>query len=305
MAETYYELLDVSPDATTEEIEDAYRERLKDTHPDVSDAADAEDQTKRLIEAKEVLTDEAERARYDRLGHDAYVDGESSAESQTSGQSSGQSQTSESASRQSRTATDDRSGTTATNSKSGTTATGRYRRRENTSTSNSARGSGSTRKTREGPVTDSSGTRRQQTQKPSWSQSEGDTSTESGAGERVYANRNQKPRFHPSRLYSSSESLLVLLAAFAFYPFLLWVTLFSPFGLLVSLTVGCCLFGLMVYLQSMPDVGIFVYGTWSILIPLFFTSVGVNLAHPIVLLAISVTVFPLILTLLTRLFVGP
>lgn len=73
MGGEYYDLLGVSADASAEEIAAAYRKRLKETHPDVSDASDASERTKRLIEAKEVLTDDAERARYDRLGHDRYV----------------------------------------------------------------------------------------------------------------------------------------------------------------------------------------------------------------------------------------
>jgi len=76
MPPEYYDRLGVSADATTEEITEAYRERLKEVHPDVSDASDAGEHTKQLIEAKEVLTDETERARYDRLGHDRYVGGE-------------------------------------------------------------------------------------------------------------------------------------------------------------------------------------------------------------------------------------
>jgi len=73
MGGKYYDRLGVPADASTDEITTAYRERLKETHPDVSDAADAKERTRRLIEAKEVLTDDTERARYDRLGHDRYV----------------------------------------------------------------------------------------------------------------------------------------------------------------------------------------------------------------------------------------
>jgi curved DNA-binding protein CbpA len=73
MGEEYYERLGVPSDASMAEIASAYRERLKETHPDVNDASDAGERTKRLIEAKEVLTDETERARYDRMGHARYV----------------------------------------------------------------------------------------------------------------------------------------------------------------------------------------------------------------------------------------
>lgn len=70
----YYERLGVNRDATSEAIVAAYREKLHESHPDVSSDADAEERTKALIEAKEVLTDETERSRYDRLGHQRYVD---------------------------------------------------------------------------------------------------------------------------------------------------------------------------------------------------------------------------------------
>lgn len=73
MTETFYDRLGVDDDATTEEIEDAYRESVKRVHPDVSDDVDAGERTKRLNEAKRVLTDGAKRARYDRLGHAAYT----------------------------------------------------------------------------------------------------------------------------------------------------------------------------------------------------------------------------------------
>ncbi|APW99041.1 molecular chaperone DnaJ [Halobiforma lacisalsi AJ5] len=74
MAETYYDVLEVDPDATPAEIEAAYRERVLETHPDQSDDPDAAEEFQRVAEAESVLGDEAERARYDRLGHEAYVE---------------------------------------------------------------------------------------------------------------------------------------------------------------------------------------------------------------------------------------
>lgn len=74
MEATFYGILGVDPDATEETIVRAYREQTKTHHPDVSDDPRAAERFKRLTRAKEVLTDAAERQRYDRLGHDAYVD---------------------------------------------------------------------------------------------------------------------------------------------------------------------------------------------------------------------------------------
>lgn len=73
MAETFYSALGVDADAERETIESAYRDLVKETHPDVSDDPDAPERFKRLTTARDVLVDEDERARYDRLGHDAYV----------------------------------------------------------------------------------------------------------------------------------------------------------------------------------------------------------------------------------------
>lgn len=72
MGETYYEVLGVAPDASSEEIERAYRERVLETHPDHNDDPDAVSAFSSVTTAADVLTDETERTRYDRLGHDAY-----------------------------------------------------------------------------------------------------------------------------------------------------------------------------------------------------------------------------------------
>jgi curved DNA-binding protein CbpA len=70
--ETYYERLGVDADAPEEEIENAWREAAKKYHPDVNDSPEASEKFKQKREAYEVLSDPAERERYDRLGHEAY-----------------------------------------------------------------------------------------------------------------------------------------------------------------------------------------------------------------------------------------
>jgi molecular chaperone DnaJ len=76
MSEDFYDILGVSRDASEEEIEQAYREAVREYHPDVSDEPDAEEKFKKAKKAKEVLTDEQKRQRYDQLGHDQYVEAE-------------------------------------------------------------------------------------------------------------------------------------------------------------------------------------------------------------------------------------
>ncbi len=87
MTETFYDVLGVPETADQEEITAAYREKVKKYHPDVSDREDAAERFKAVTRAEEVLGDETERARYDRLGHDAYVrhlDGANAADNERS-----------------------------------------------------------------------------------------------------------------------------------------------------------------------------------------------------------------------------
>jgi len=73
MTGVFYGVLGVGPDADEQAIRHAYRERVKEHHPDVSSDPRASERFKRLTAARETLTDDRERALYDRVGHDAYV----------------------------------------------------------------------------------------------------------------------------------------------------------------------------------------------------------------------------------------
>src|SRR3982751_508212 len=65
----YYELLGVSRDATETDIKKAFRALARELHPDVSDAPDAQERFREVVEAYEVLSKSETRALYDRYGH--------------------------------------------------------------------------------------------------------------------------------------------------------------------------------------------------------------------------------------------
>jgi molecular chaperone DnaJ len=65
----YYELLGVTREASDGEIKRAFRRLARELHPDVSEAADAEERFREVVEAYEVLSKTETRELYDRYGH--------------------------------------------------------------------------------------------------------------------------------------------------------------------------------------------------------------------------------------------
>ena len=75
----YYELLEVSRDASGDEIKKSYRRLAMKYHPDRNPGdQEAEQHFKEINEAYEVLKDEQKRAAYDRYGHQAFAGGQGS-----------------------------------------------------------------------------------------------------------------------------------------------------------------------------------------------------------------------------------
>ncbi len=64
----YYEVIGIAKTASPEEIKKAFRKHARTLHPDNKDSGD-EKAFKELAEAYEVLSDEKQRAAYDRYGH--------------------------------------------------------------------------------------------------------------------------------------------------------------------------------------------------------------------------------------------
>lgn len=71
--QTYYDILGVSKDATQSEIRDAYQHRVEQEHPNHSDDPNANQQFMRVKEAYDILGNPQQRAQYDKLGHDRFL----------------------------------------------------------------------------------------------------------------------------------------------------------------------------------------------------------------------------------------
>src|SRR2546429_8745226 len=71
----YYEVLGIGRAAKEAEIKRAFRGLARELHPDVSDAPDAEERFKEVVEAYEVLSNRERRELYDRYGHEGLRSG--------------------------------------------------------------------------------------------------------------------------------------------------------------------------------------------------------------------------------------
>src|ERR687888_2465891 len=65
----YYEVLGVTRSADAGEIKRAFRRLARELHPDVSEAPDAHERFREVVEAYEVLSKPETRELYDRYGH--------------------------------------------------------------------------------------------------------------------------------------------------------------------------------------------------------------------------------------------
>lgn len=63
----YYRILEIPPNASSDDIKKAYRKRALKLHPDVNKHPEADAQFKALNEARDVLSDPTQRMQYDRI----------------------------------------------------------------------------------------------------------------------------------------------------------------------------------------------------------------------------------------------
>lgn len=300
MGESYYDLLGVSEDAATEEIERAYREKLKETHPDVSDSDDASERTKELLDAKETLTDETERSRYDRLGHDTYLDTDPTSSTGTSS-----AQRAAEHVRQTSTSTSDATGTTSRQRRTGTSPGANRRSREQ----HSGKSDASSDTQQESTYTENVG---EGANWASTSRKGGETNPRdtnqwrAWSSDRSYAVERGADVFRLGNLFRQQHVMVMLGATFLVYPVLLFGALSTQFPLGINFLVAACIVFVIAFLQSIPEVGILVFAAWTVLLPpILFFGPGIALFSLQSIAAITAVIFPLGLSALTKVAIRP
>jgi molecular chaperone DnaJ len=274
MTRTYYEILGVSEDATRDAIDSAYRERVKETHPDLNDEADAADQFRDVVRAEKVLGNEAERARYDDLGHDAYVtqvDGTNAAGTERSPWTADRSKGKETSKSSASTATNYSGdwGTETDTAETSSTAAGKQRSRTSAKEKRSTHRAG--RHVRETVDTES---------------------TADGYAVHDWDEGSVDEPEYQFRL--TQERAFLSLLVFVLYPVFVYSSLSPEFTLMTNLIVGICTLLVLAYLLTIPEIGLLVFGSWSIIAP-FIVMVfpAFDLFSPIGLIAIVTTWVPL------------
>jgi molecular chaperone DnaJ len=311
MTDTFYDLLGVGEDASESDIEDAYREKIKETHPDVSDDVDAAEKTKRLNEAKDVLTDESERERYDSVGHASYVsedgpfaddanDDGSSGPDRSQGDPShatGSTTGSQGSAHRGRSGRTRNSGSENT----GWTSTNREQRRraqdgfDGFGDDDSRRTDRRKRRAAQNKAAEEAGWANETERGSSSARRQAATVDGDGSGGNSWNEweTNRSYAVHEGAtgvtdlqlvdLLPSQQYLPLTSLTFVLYPILVFSSLFPRFPAIVNVVVAMCTLLMVFYLIMVPEVAFTVFGFWSIITPLallvvpgpVFTVVGV------------------------------
>lgn len=317
MTETFYDVLGVGADATQDEITEAYRERVKETHPDLNDSPDATDEFQRVAEAEEILSDPDERARYDRLGHAAYqrlfgdADGRGRARDDDG---------------------DDRNRDRASGDERRSWADGTYgnrNRRQEYPGSDREAGSEGNRTKRSYYVGDTDGSDGGSADAGTASAStDGGANAASsfegaarrttrGQGEHVAADEDdewdgfsvhdwdeEELEQEPVKVRLSQQSLVLAALTFLMYPFLAYVTVSPELNLFVNVVIGACTLLLLGYLLTIPRIAAVGFGALSIGLPFVLAFVGVNLLAPMSVFLVGACVVPFWYAMAFRYVVG-
>jgi len=275
MGGSYYEVLGVDSDASQADIEDAYRERVKETHPDLNDDPDAAERFKTVKEAHETLGDPDERARYDRLGHGSYTGFGFGSGGGDDGSDGGfgvgdfgdfdigteGTDYDFGGDPYAHTETDDGRRTydfsdpawDGVGSDDSASDDGERDRRDIFETAAEERRSGRRRHVRDEEGAD-----------PETGQTDGGFAVHQWDGEPEESTR--------LGLHLTQDMAVVASIVFVLYPVFLFSAVTPMFSTLTNVVVGVCTLLTVGYLMSLPELGLVVFGTWSVLAPIILVT---------------------------------
>lgn len=271
MAEDFYDVLDLSRDATQSAVTEAYRDKVKETHPDLSDSDDAGERFKSVVEAEEVLGDEDERARYDRLGHERYVarqdaTARATAADESSWKTAG-------------------TGSATASGRDGTADAGRTADFEWSNAEREADGDGwwqshHARQRRR---------RERQREQYAWMNDAASGMNDGGPTATTQEETNDTPGATGYAVHDwesdrsggslslpavSQETVFLCGVTLVLYPLLLASTISGVFGVPIRFVLGVLLVSIVGYMLTDPWVGVIVFGVLSVLVPVFVLSVS-------------------------------
>ncbi|AXR78130.1 J domain-containing protein [Natrarchaeobaculum sulfurireducens] len=285
MGETYYEILEVAPDASREEIRSAYRERVLETHPDHNDAPDAADAFKRVSQANAVLTDETERARYDRLGHDAYVrfiDGSEERSPSDDPQAAAERVRS----------TDSASGGGHGSRGRGESHHARHRRERRRRTAR-RRASGNWPSGTTDASTRSDDSKTTHSGEDTTTSSDGMADDGGSTFQYAVHNWDGEVSLERDRRPLTQTTAVTLGCLWLLYPAFVASSLTAAFPLAVNAVVAACTLGIVAYLLTWPRIAAVTFGSWSLLIPVGLVAFDVSSPLSVVgLVALGFTWIP-------------
>lgn len=268
MAQTFYDVLDVSEDALQEEIQDAYREKVKEYHPDVSDKENTGEVFKRVVRAEEVLGDPDEREKYDRLGHESYVN-------RVNGRNVSDSETSPWTTGDNRNTSHDTGGFDPQEAAAGATGSGgtttgatadhtAHTGATGGSKADSSMGYGSGADRQHGTAGfGSNGDSR-------WDQrsySAGGNKEETSSGYSVHDWDDEDLEQDTVTIQLTQELLILATGMFVLYPVFVWASVTPSFPIFVNVPIAAMTLLGVGYLLTVPKVGVAVFGGWSVIAP--------------------------------------